>query len=64
MDTHLASAEEKGNIKFTDWNVLYQITLTVLVYLLFIYLFIYLIIFTTAEKQAVVGVAQQSKALN
>ena len=31
---------------------------------LFIYLFIYLITFTTTEKQAVVGVAQQSEAPN
>ena len=31
---------------------------------IFVYLFIYLVTFTTAEKQAVVGVAQQSKAPN
>ena len=31
---------------------------------LFIYLFVYLITFTTTEKQAVVGVAQQSEAPN
>ena len=30
----------------------------------FIYLFIYLITFTTTEKQAVVGVGQQSEAPN
>lgn len=31
---------------------------------LFIYLFIYLVTFTRAEKQAVLGVAQESKAPN
>ena len=31
---------------------------------LFIYLFIYLITFTTTEKQAVMGVAQQCEAPN